>query len=207
MPSAIYNISSTKTRVEYIDGTVQEFKLSGTITAGTTSSPTTDITNCVNARKIWLGRDVTGLGNYAFYNCTNLEYLYIPSTVTSIANYVFRNTTSLSSIDVNSSNSSWCFANQMLLSKDGTTLKWHCGSGNLVLPSTISVLANYSFNSKTDITSVDMSNTTIQSTGTGTFRYCSNLTTVVFPGTITTVSSYALNSCTSLEVADFRLAQ
>ena len=90
MPTVMGTLPIPKTKVEYMDGTTQMFNLSGAIAGGTSSAPTTAITNCANAKKVWIGNQVTGIDAYTFSNCANLQYVSIPSTVTSIGNHVFR---------------------------------------------------------------------------------------------------------------------
>ena len=51
-------------------------------------------------QSVFIGKNVTSIGNNAFYNCTSLSSITIPDGVTSIGNHAFYSCTSLSSITI-----------------------------------------------------------------------------------------------------------
>ena len=58
------------------------------------------IVYCNMLQKVYIGNNVTSIGDYAFAGCYSLTSITIPSSVTSIDSYAFRYCTSLASITI-----------------------------------------------------------------------------------------------------------
>ena len=55
---------------------------------------------CKSLNVVEIGKNVTSIGDYAFYSCDMLKSIIIPDSVTSIGDYVFYNCDSLKSITI-----------------------------------------------------------------------------------------------------------
>ena len=156
-------------------------------------------------KSITIPNSVTSIGSYAFYNCSSLTAIIFPESVTSIGSYAFYNCSSLSevhisnlaawcNIDFSSTNSSPLFyAKKLYLNGDLIT--------NLVIPSSVTKIKNYSFYGCSSLESITIPNS-VTSIGNSAFSSCAGLTNIYIPNSITEIGDYAFSSCIGLTNID-----
>ena len=116
---------------------------------------------------IYIGSNVTSIGNFAFYGCGSLTSITIGSSVTSIGSYAFQYCTSLSSIAIpDSVTSIGSYAFNYCTSLTSVTI----GNG-------VTSIGSSAFSNCTSLTSVTIGNS-VTSIGNYTFQTCSNLATI-----------------------------
>lgn len=115
----------------------------------------------------------------AFNGCIALNNIVMPSTVKEIYNYVFNDCTSLSNVTFNDSY---------------TVLGHHvfknCPLAAVTFPKTLTRIGEYAFES-TNLKTVDLSNTQIQSLDNGSFYNCQQLKDVKLPIALTDIGERA----------------
>ncbi|GHU86055.1 hypothetical protein FACS1894153_2390 [Bacteroidia bacterium] len=136
----------------------------------------------------------------------------IPATVTTIGNKAFQYCKNLTTV---------LFENGSQLKNIGTDAFWRSGLTAITLPtglqtinsgafqninlSTISIPASVTsiganaFSHNSDLTTVDMSNSTLTTTGTNIFSWCDKLTNVTLPNSLKTLNSGIFTACFSLK--------
>lgn len=135
---------------------------------------------CTSLKTIRLPEGLTYLDLYAFQGCTNLEEIYIPSTLTYFGDRPFWDCYSIRKVHI-ASIESWC---KISFDQDDLSSSYpaYCGAKiylneqlieNLVVPSSVSKIPNYGFNSP-------------------------DVKTVVLPYSVVLICDYAFNSCNEL---------
>ena len=173
-----------------------------TIPNSVTSIDYYPFSGCSGLTSVTIPNSVTSIGFYAFSGCTGLTSLTIPNSVTSIdynafegcsgltsvtignsltsiGNYAFWKCSGLSSVNI-SDLAAWCniefsgiesnplyYAHHLYINGNEIT--------NLVIPSGVTSIGNY------------------------TFRDCSGLTSVTIPASVTNIGGSAFYSCTSIQ--------
>lgn len=100
-----------------------------------------DVTNLgMSLKKLYLGKNLTKIGNYAFAECTDLEELVIPDNVTTIGDYAFCHCWMLCPLTIGKSvESIGDFA--FFMGK----MDAQCGQTKLVLPASLKTVGHYAF--------------------------------------------------------------
>jgi len=140
---------------------------------------------CTNLASVTIPSYVTRIENDAFLNCSKLTSINIPNTVTRIGDSsAFRGCSSLTAINVDIANTTYSSINGVLYDKTITTLiQYPAGKeGAYTIPSGVTFIRVYAFDSCTKLTSLTMPNS-INSVAC-TFDECTSLTSVKFEGTI-----------------------
>jgi hypothetical protein len=144
---------------------------------------------------------VTSIGASAFAWCSALTSVSIPGSVTSIGNQAFLGCSGLTTITVDANNVTYrstggdgneCNA---ILSKDGKTLITGCQT--TTIPSGVTGIGNYAFQSCTTLTSVSIPGG-VTSIGNYAFHGCSGLTSVSIPSSVTSFGENAFAWCSAL---------
>lgn len=133
---------------------------------------------------------ITSIGNNAFENCTNLATINFPSTVTSVGANAFNNTAWL-----NNQPDGFIYIGKVLY-------KCKNVSGAFVIPNDIVSVTEGAFKECINLTSVDLSNSSITSLGSSTFENCENLQTAVLPNTITSLGGNLFYKCYNLQTVN-----
>ena len=144
---------------------------------------------------------VTGIAQYAFFGCSNMTSITIPSSVTRIEEYAFLMCGELTAVHI-SDLAAWCnmlfdgvMANPLVyahhLFLNGTEVK------NLVIPGSVTSIADYAFLECSGLTSLTIPNGVTQ-IGFLAFQCCSGLTDVSIPNTVTHIRYNAFYGCTGL---------
>ncbi|MBR2184938.1 MAG: leucine-rich repeat domain-containing protein [Prevotella sp.] len=151
-----------------------------------------------------LGKDVTSIGESAFYDCSGLTSVTIGNNVTSIGKSAFANCSSLKSITIPknvTSIGSWAFAGCSNLTSANITdiaawckISFNSGDSNplfyakhifmngkeiknLVIPDNVTKIGNYAFNGCSGLISVTIGNA-VTSIGESAFSECTSLTDI-----------------------------
>ena len=156
---------------------------------------------CTNLTSVDIPNSVTSINEGAFNSCTSLTEITIPSSVVEIQSYAFAGCESLECVNITDLDA-WCrisffdwnsnplsYAHHLFL--NGEEIK------NLVIPSTVTSIGDYTFNSCSGLTSVIIPNS-VTSIGYDAFYYCSKLSSITIGKSVTAISDYAFNSCSNL---------
>ena len=107
---------------------------------------------------------------------------------------------SVAPVDIAASNTKYTSENGVLFSKDNTVLiayPANKSTGSYTIPSTVTKIEKYAFNSTT------LSSITIPSSVTTLIEYsftnCENLTTITIPSSVTSIGGSAFWACTKLK--------
>ena len=152
---------------------------------------------------------VTSIGDQAFYLCHNLISVVIPETVLSIGNEAFNHCTGLTTLTIPNSvisigNSA--FANTFSLTSMtipdnvvtfGNEVFRNSGVSDVTLGNGINSIGSNTFNYCTNLTTVTLGNG-ITSIGEQAFMWCENLTSINIPATLTSLAKNAFAYCESL---------
>ncbi len=145
---------------------------------------------------------VTSIGKEAFWG-TNIVSVFIPKTITST--YIsFNDCVNLTSINVDNENPAYSSENGVLFNKDKTTLIC-CPAGktgDYIIPSTVTEIAERGFRACAGLTSVTIPNG-VASIGEFAFGRCTGLTSIELPNSLKTLPTTMLAGCSSLESVTF----
>ena len=128
-------------------------------------------------------RDVTMIGEYAFYDC-DITDIAIPSGITEIGEGAFCSC-NLTSVTIPNS-----------VKTIGDYAFSCCGLTSVTIPNSVKTIGEDAF-SDCDFTSVTIPNS-VKTIGDGAFAYCDNLTSVTIPNSVTTIGDCAFFSCENL---------
>ncbi|MDD4290785.1 MAG: leucine-rich repeat protein [Clostridia bacterium] len=152
------------------------------------------------------------IGDNAFKNCSALgEITLVTKEAPVIGADVFDGTAEgfVVNIPVDTkdrylANDSWKAYESLLFEleyvvKNGVLVEYRGLGGDVVLPDSITSIAELVFANNTALTSIDMSNTKITSIGVQAFHNCTNLTRVILPDTLISIDRQAFGVCSSLD--------
>lgn len=131
---------------------------------------------CSALKQIQLPRGLQKIDGYAFYS-SDLESIHLGKMV-QICDYTFANCKSLQQITVDADNPYFCVLDNVLFTKDMTTLLCYLGG-----------LKQESYTVPEGITTI----------GGHSFRENNNIKTVVLPDSVTVLEEYAFHGCHSLQ--------
>ena len=135
---------------------------------------------CSGLKSVTFPASLTSIGSYAFYECKGLTSVSFPASLTSIGESAFEGCSSLTSVTVDVGNSTYKAVDNVVYTKDGTTLVFAAGG----------------------LTSVTIPNT-VTSIGNGAFDGCTGITSVSFPASLTKIGRWAFSGCDNLTSATF----
>ena len=142
-------------------------------------------------------------GTTLVFAAGGLTSVTIPSTVTSIGRYAFSGCSGLTSVTVDNGNSKYKSVDNVVYTKDGTTLVFAAGGlTSVTIPNTVTSIGRYAFSWCTGLTSVSFP-ASLTWIGRGAFYNCSGLTSVSFPASLTSIGKEAFNGCNNLTSATF----
>ena len=134
--------------------------------------------NCENLTSVTIGRDVTKIGEGAFYNCIGLKEVRI-TDITAWCKITFEDSE----------------ANPLQYAKNlylkGTLVRV------LVIPSSVTSIKNFAFFGCSKLTRITIPSS-VTSIGACAFYGCTELTNVTIPSSVTSIGEQAFSECTEL---------
>jgi len=152
---------------------------------------------CTTLTDIMIPNSVTSIGQTAFAYCTQLTGITIPNSVTNIGNYAFLTCTSLTKITIPNG-----------VTYIGNSIFAYCTSLSSIIVETSNTVydtrnnCNAIIETESDTLICGCKNTIIPSgvttIGYGAFAGCISLTDIIIPSGVTSIGDYAFDDCTSL---------
>ena len=145
---------------------------------------------------------VSSIREYAFAFSSNLTSVTIPNSVTSIGKYAFERCFGLTTVNI-SDIAAWCNISFGEIDSSNPLLYAHHLYLNgeeikeLVIPSSLTSIGDYTFIGCSGLTSVIIPNS-VTTIGNFAFYGCSGLTSVSIPNSVTCIDDYAFSGCTGL---------
>ena len=199
-----------------------------TFPASLTSIGQSAFDGCTGITSVSFPESLTSIGGNAFLGCTGLMSVSFPASLTSIGESAFRSCSGLASVTVDVGNSTYKAVDNVVYTKDGTTLVFAAGgltSVNILpsvtsigscafygctgitsvsFPASLTSIGGCAFERCTGLTSVSLSScTSLTSIGGNAFYRCTGITSVSFPASLTSIGNYAFYGCDNLTSATF----
>ncbi len=180
---------------------------------------------CSGLTSATIGNSVTSIGNLAFYNCAGLTSIDIPDSVTNIGYSAFSSCTWLKSVNIGNSVTSigsgafdgctgltsvhisdiGAWASISFSGSDSNPLyyarKLYLNNSlitELVIPDSVSRIANYAFRNCTSLTSIDIP-ASVTEIGNSAFYGCTGLTSVTITDSVERIGYSAFYNCEKLK--------
>ena len=150
-----------------------------------------------NITGIVFPNSLTTIGRHVFSYCEGLTSISIPDSVTKIDCYTFFHCSNLTRIKIASSNINYDSRNNCNAIIESASNKLIAGCKTTIIPNTVTIIGNSSFESCTGLTSIIIPNSVI-SIDVYAFSGCNNLTSVTLSNGIRNLAVSAFNSCKSL---------
>lgn len=164
--------------VDFDGGTGQTRNLTGATISG-------DFSNTVDS--VYIGNNVTSIGDRTFFSCPNLDSVTIGDSVTSIGYNTFESCTSLTSITIPDG-----------VTSIGNNTFHNCtGLTDVTIGNGLSFINNTVFNDCSSLTSISIPDS-VTGIGNLTFQDCSGLAIITIPDSVTSIGVNAFKNCTSL---------
>ena len=170
---------------------------------------------CNMLQEVYVGKNVTSIGNYAFNNCYSLANITISTGVTSIGNFVFNKCYTLASITIPDGVTSIgnyvfnnCYSLANITIPAGVTsigefvFNTCCSLANLTIPAEVTSIGNSTFNNCYSLANITIS-TGVTSIGANAFTSCSSLASITIPTSVTSINKYAFSNCYGMRYYDF----
>ena len=142
---------------------------------------------CNMLQEVYVGENVTSIGDYAFHYCYSLASITIPTGVTSIGDYAFHYCYSLASITIPTG-----------VTSIGNNAFIYCYSlSSITIPDGVTSIGNSAFNTCYSLASITIPDG-VTSIGNNAFNYCISLSSITIPDGVTSIGNSAFNSCYSL---------
>jgi hypothetical protein len=110
-------------------------------------------------KSITIAEGVENIRNFAFTFCSDLVTISLPSTIKSVNEALFRGLGSLNTVNIPTSNTSYCINNGSIYSKDMKRLVMYMNAAtDVVLPEGVTTISYLSFYLKNKITSLTLPN-------------------------------------------------
>lgn len=144
--------------------------------------------NCISLREIFFPSTVTLIGAKAFSG-TGLHYVYFPSTVQTLEEGVCSECSDLELAIIEASVDK--------LPKD-MFLSCHRLKQVMIMIPKLTLVQDKCFRSCWQLTTIDLSTTSLEIIGRDAFLECTSLMNIRFPSTLTTIQSFAFFGCENL---------
>ena len=127
-----------------------------------------------------MGKNVTSIGESAFFSCDNLTSVTIGNGVTSIGDEAFCDCDSLESVTIGNG-----------VTKIGDDAFYGCTSlTSITIPDSVTKIGDYAFGSCSSLTSITIPDS-VTKIGDYAFRSCSSLTSITIPDSEIDIGTYA----------------
>ena len=179
------------------------------------STENNNIVYCNMLQEVYVGKNVTSIGSYAFRNCYSLASITIPDGVTSIGISAFNYCFSFASItipdgvtSIGSSAFNSCYSLASITIPDGVTSIGsdafnNCNSlASITIPEGVTSIGISAFVSCRSLASITIPDG-VTSIGSNAFPYCYSLASITIPDGVTSIGNSAFNSCFGMRYYDF----
>ena len=133
------------------------------------------------------GKNVTSIGEEAFYDCTSLTSITIPNSVKYIGGCAFNGCENLVNIEIPSS----------VTSINDSTFGSCTSLTSITISDSVTDIGMYAFFGCTSLTSITIPRG-VTNIGRFAFSYCTKLTSVKIPDSVMSIGNHAFVGCTSL---------
>ena len=145
---------------------------------------------CGNLTSVIIPDNVTSIGSQAFYNCYGLTSITIPNNVTSIGSYAFDYCTSLTSVTL---------PNNVNFTSIGFSAFSRCNSlTSIIIPDSVSSIGSYAFGYSTILESATLPNNVDFTSIEDSLFINTSLASITIPSSVTSIGSQAFYNCASL---------
>ena len=155
--------------------------------------------NCTGLTRVTLSEGIATLSDQAFNGCSSLPGITLPASVTRIGANAFINCCSLTSVVVDAANSAYRSADEVVFSRDMTTLVC-CPAGKAgtyAIPNGVTNIGVCAFESCANLTGVSIPNS-VANIGSWAFARCTGLASVTIPDLVTVIPDHAFVGCAKL---------
>ena len=150
------------------------------------------IVYCNMLQDVSIGKNVTSIGDYAFYKCYSLESITIPDGFTSIGKYAFSYCYSLASITIPDG-----------FTSIGNDSFYYCYSlASITIPDGVTSIGESAFNNCYSLASITIPDG-VTSLGNFAFSGCYCLASITIPDGFTSIGKYAFFNCYGMRYYDF----
>lgn len=150
--------------------------------------------------EIKLPDTLTEIGDYAFSGCKELTHMDIPASVSVIGYSIFADCEKLTELSVADGNANYKAEGQTIYSKDGSTLVTCPNAGEVVIPSTVTKVADYAFYYNGNLKKIVIPES-VTELGEGAFGNCERLSNVTFEGAgLTRIGTHCFRSDSALSL-------
>ena len=137
---------------------------------------------------ITFDREITTIGNNAFYERPNLKEIHIPNSVLTIGNSAFARCVNLEKVNLPGSAieiGTWIFAYCTLLN-------------DVTIESGITTIPEYSFAYCSSLTEIKIPDS-VKLIDNDAFKGCSSLTSIIIPNSVSKIGEFVFRGCSSLK--------
>ena len=147
---------------------------------------------CNMLQEVYIGKNVTSIGEYAFHYCYSLASITIPDSVTFIGSYASRYCYSLASITIPDS----------VTHIDGYAFQ-HCHSlASITIPDSVTSIGSYAFRYCYSLASITIPDSVTHIDGYA-FDGCQSIASITIPDSVTSIGIYAFSTCYGMRYYDF----
>jgi hypothetical protein len=145
---------------------------------------------------------ISELGPYSLGYFSNLESITISATVNSIHKTDIGGSSVLSSITVDENNNTYMSEDNVIYSKDQSTLiRYAPGKPDtsFTIPNGVTKIEERAFDGCSNLTSINIPNSVTGRIGSAAFNGCSSLTSIYIPDGVTGLGDAVFQGCSNLE--------
>ena len=156
---------------------------------------------CTKLESVTIPNGITKIERNAFRGCTGLTTISLPASISQLVDNPFSGCTNLTTLTVDSSNTKYGSAGNMIYTKDTNSLICVVPglSGSVTVPANIQTIGNEAFSGCTKLESVMMQNG-VQFIGYAAFAHCQNLTHITIPKTVTYIGKWGFGESPNAEI-------
>ena len=165
-----------------------------------TSIKDSAFSGCRHLTSVSFPQNLASIGNSAFASCTELTSVNLPSKVASIGSGVFAGCTKLASLTVDGANETYKNINNIIYTKDMTSLVMAAGGLESVnIPEGVTSIQGLALQNCKHLTQVNFPQS-LTSIGFWAFANCEELTEAVLPSNLKSIRDGAFSGCKNAEI-------
>ena len=156
---------------------------------------------CTKLESVTIPNSITKIERNAFRGCTGLTTISLPASISQLVDNPFSSCTNLTTLIVDSSNTKYGSADNMIYRKNTNSLVCVAPGleGSVIVPANIQSIDHFAFSNCTKLESVTISNG-VSSIRKTAFENCKRLTRITIPQTVSFIQDGAIWDCTNAEI-------